>query len=116
MRIGEAAKRAAVSTSLVRFYEEKGVLPEANRTTAGYRDYTPEDVDLISFAKRTQSVGFSLAEVREIVALRTEGCPPCSTVRQEMTDKVAAIETQIDELKQLQVDLHRLQAVARGSG
>ena len=115
MRIGEAAKRAAVSTSLIRFYEEKGVLPEPRRTAAGYRDYTPDDIDLIRFAKRTQSVGFSLAEVREIVALRTESRPPCSTVRQSMTDKVAAIETQIGELRELQVDLDRLQTLATGT-
>lgn len=68
MHIGEAAKRAGVSASMMRFSEDRGVLHKADRTAGGYHDYTPDDVDLISFAKRNQSVGFSLAEVREIVS------------------------------------------------
>lgn len=90
-------------------------MPKPKRTAVGYRDYTSDDVNLIRFAKQVQSVGFSLAEVREMVALRTEGRPPCSTVRQSMADKVAAIETQIGELRRLQVDLDRLQTLSTGS-
>lgn len=115
MRIGEAAALAHVRTSLIRFYEEKGVLPKPRRTSAGYRDYTADDVDLISFAKKAQTCGFSLEDVGEMVACQTLQRLPRSALRATITEKVAAIDSQIAELRELKVDLARLQALIKDS-
>lgn len=63
MRIGELAKRAGVSTSKIRFYEGRGLLPPARRLANGYRDYEERALLIVRFIDRAQSLGFTLAEV-----------------------------------------------------
>ncbi|SHE91104.1 DNA-binding transcriptional regulator, MerR family [Ferrithrix thermotolerans DSM 19514] len=80
MRIGELSNLVQVPAKTLRYYEEIGVLSAPTRTEQGYRDYSIESVDQIHFIKASQSVGLSLAEIREIIGYRRNGIIPCQHV------------------------------------
>ena len=69
MRIGELAERAGTTSKTLRFYEEQGLLPPADRTPSGYRDYAPDAVARIDFVHRGQAAGLTLAQIRQILSL-----------------------------------------------
>ncbi len=112
MRIGEAARLSGLEASAIRFYESNGVTPPPCRTTAGYRDYGRDEVDLLRFVRRLRSLGLPLDDIREIVGLRTEGKAPCATVRNSMAREAAAIDRRIEDLQRLRAELGHLQTAA----
>jgi len=69
MRIGELARRARVNLQTVRFYERRGLLRKPARTRAGYRIYEDADLESLVFIKWCQRLGFTLREVRQLMAL-----------------------------------------------
>ena len=113
MRIGELAARSGLSAKAVRYYEEIGVLPEAARTPAGYRDYDEATVERIAFVRAAQAVGLTLGEIREIVALRDRGETPCAHVLALLGERAAEVDRRIAELEGLRGDLARLARRAR---
>ena len=78
MRIGELAERAGTTAKTLRFYEEQGLLPPAERTPSGYRDYAPETAARIDFVHRGQAAGLTLAQIRQILDIRDDGAAPVS--------------------------------------
>lgn len=114
MKIGEAARRSGVEASAIRFYESVGVLPEPVRTEAGYREYSGDDVELLSFVRRLRSLELPLDDVGEIVGLRTRGEAPCQAVREAIGREVTAIEARMEDLRRVSQDLARLQESAAG--
>lgn len=112
MQIGEAARRTGLDPTVIRFYEDSGVLPRARRTESGYRDYGMEDLELLRFVKRLRSLELPLEDVQQIVDLWTNGKPPCGVVRSAITREAAAIEQRIRELQRLQVELADLERAA----
>ncbi|MGH3847008.1 MAG: MerR family transcriptional regulator, partial [Pseudonocardiaceae bacterium] len=81
MTIGQAAKAAGVTTKAVQLYEAKGLLPPAERSPAGYRLYVCSDVEMLTFIHRARTLGLHLDGIRAILAVRSNGNPPCPTVR-----------------------------------
>ena len=69
LQIGEAARRSGVSAKMVRHYESLGLLPSVHRTESGYRQYTDSEVHTLQFIKRARELGFSMAEIAELVNL-----------------------------------------------
>lgn len=67
--IGEAARRSQVSSKMVRHYELLGLLPGIDRSDAGYRIYSDKDVHTLRFIKRSRDLGFSIAEIAELLKL-----------------------------------------------
>lgn len=110
MRIGELAERSGTTAKTLRFYEERGLLPAASRTAAGYRDYMPEAVVRVDFIHRGQAAGFHLAEIRQILAIRDRGEAPCSHVRDLLDERLADIDRQRQRLE----DLHDTLLALRG--
>ncbi|HEV2342011.1 MAG TPA: heavy metal-responsive transcriptional regulator [Candidatus Acidoferrales bacterium] len=104
MHIGEVAKRAGVTSDAIRFYERCGILAKPPRTDAGYRLYSPDNVAVVLFLRRAQTLGFSLPQIRELVSLRTSG-RPCAPVRDRLRRKLEEVRTKIDELKHIEHDL-----------
>src|SRR3989442_8976864 len=80
--IGEVAKRSGASRKALRLYEEAGILPAPRRTQSGYRVYSSEALDLLAFVRQAQRLGFTLDEIREIVAIKRAGRAPCLHVRE----------------------------------
>ena len=69
MQIGELARAAGVNIQTIRFYERERLLPSPPRTLSGYRDYSQHHLDRILFIRRNHEIGFTLAEVRQLLDL-----------------------------------------------
>lgn len=112
MLIGEVARSVGLETSAIRYYETHGIVPEPERTPAGYRDYDKSDVDLLRFVRRLRSLELPLDDVREIVTLRTRGEAPCAQVRVAIAREAAAIDKRIEDLIRIRDELTRLNTAA----
>ena len=112
MRIGEVAQMTGLEASAIRYYESNGIVPDPQRTVAGYRDYTGHDVELLQFVGRLRSLELPLDDVREIVSLRTHGQAPCVQVRAAISREADAIDRRIDDLSRLRDEIADLQAAA----
>ncbi len=120
MRIGELAGAVSLPTKTIRYYEEIGLLPPPERTANGYRSYDESASERLRFVKAAQAVGFSLGEIREIVAFRDRGEEPCAHVldlvdrrAQDIADRIAALERMRRDLRRL---FSRARAVPRHNG
>src|SRR5690606_39154791 len=89
------------TTKTLRFYEEQGLLSPAERTAAGYRDYTPDAVNRIDFVHRGQAAGLTLAQIKQILDIRDHCQAPCEHVRDLLELRLADIEQQIAQLTEL---------------
>ena len=69
MRSGELARNAGVNLQTIRFYEKQGLLPKPERTASGYRSYQQSDLERVLFIKRNQELGFTLAEIKQLIDL-----------------------------------------------
>ena len=98
MWIGELAEVAGTTAKTLRFYEDQGLLPPTERTSSGYRDYTPEAVARIDFIHRGQAAGLTLAQIRQILDIRDHGQAPCGHVRDLLDARLTDIEQQMAHL------------------
>lgn len=108
MKIGKLAEQAGVNIETVRYYERRGLLVAPPRTGSGYREYEPEAVARLHFIKRAQHLGFTLAEVEELLALRVRNERACGTVGRKTRDKIALVQAKIRELQAIERRLARL--------
>ena len=114
LRIGELATRAGVATSAIRYYEDIGLIPAAERGENGYRLYRASDAERIHFIQRAKALDFSLSEITEIIDLRERGAAPCAYVIGQINSKLTEVERKMVELAKLKSELTELQAeVAR---
>jgi len=116
LKSGELAKQAGVNVETLRFYERKGLLPEPPRMGSGYREYPVESARLIRFIKRAQELGFSLREIRELLALRVQPGISCAEVREKAEQKVSEVRLKIADLKIIERALQKLTASCSGRG
>lgn len=116
LKTGELAKRVGVNVETLRFYEREGLIPEPPRRVSGYREYPAESVRLIRFIKRAQELGFSLREVRELLALRVEPGTTCADVRHKAQEKVSDVREKIADLQAIERALNSLTASCSGEG
>lgn len=108
MRIGEVAAGAGVNIQTLRYYERRGLLPKPRRRGSGYREYELETVQLVRFIKRAQELGFTLAEVSDLIRLRKTDQRRASQVRALATAKLENIERKINQLGAMRNALHVL--------
>jgi MerR family mercuric resistance operon transcriptional regulator len=71
MRISELAGQASVNVQTIRFYERQRLIREPARTSSGYRNYSPQDLETVKFIKWAQNLGFTLKEVRQLLSLHS---------------------------------------------
>jgi DNA-binding transcriptional MerR regulator len=105
LHIGELASRAAMTVDAIRFYEKRGLLPKAQRSTGHFRVYGPHDLERVRFIQQMQALGFSLREIRELVELRAQKTEACETVRKLLREKLTATRAKARQLKQLEAEL-----------
>lgn len=108
LRTGELARLANVNVETLRFYERQGLLPRPPRRDSGYRAYPPESVDLVRFIRRAQQLGFSLREIKELLALREVPQATCGDVVALARAKIAEIDAKIEDLRAMQTALTKL--------
>src|ERR1041384_6251961 len=90
--IGELARVAEVPTSTIRFYERRGLLKPDARTQSNYRTYSARTAERLKFIRAAQATGFSLKDIREMLALTYSDDPPCAEV-------AALIEHRLDDMR-----------------
>ena len=108
MRIGQVAKEAGVNVETIRYYERRGLMPEPPRRPSGYREYPEDSVARIRFIKGAQELGFSLAEIENLLAMRVSSAVNCEDVRRQAQSKLDEIRVKILSLQQLQGALAEL--------
>ena len=108
--IGEFAKRAGVGVETVRFYERQGLLKEPPRRTSGHREYSATEVTRLAFIRRAKELGFSLAEIKELLSLRADRKAQCGQVRKRTEAKLADIDEKIRTLRRMRRALTKLNA------
>jgi DNA-binding transcriptional MerR regulator len=108
LRSGAVAKAAGVSPDTIRHYEKIGILPRASRTEAGYRVYPANTVERVLTVQRALRVGFTLAELAEVLKARDAGGAPCLRVYQLAQEKLQGIEEDIEALKRTKTYLKKV--------
>ena len=98
LKIGELARRAGVTAKAIRFYERKRVLPAAQRAANGYRLYGADAVEMLGFVKQATGLGLTLAEIKDIIAIRQGGRPPCTHVNRLLRDKAVELDRKLKDL------------------
>ena len=112
----QLALQSGINVESIRFYEKERLLPRPPRTAAGYRIFSPDDVRRVRFIKRAQELGFSLRQIRELLALRGESGAGCGEVRQQVQEKIGDIDQKIADLRRMRKTLARLAAACPGRG
>ncbi len=99
--VSQAAEQAGVTRKAIRVYETKGLLPPAERTQAGYRLFTADDIAILRFIRQAKTLGLTLAEIGDILDLQRGGAQPCGRVTQLLDAHLARIDRTLAELRRL---------------
>lgn len=105
LRIGELAIECGVSVDTIRYYERRKLLPLAERTSGGFRLYTPGAVERLRFIKQAQEIGFSLDEIGEL--LTDGGSTECARVRELLRVKLDELDERISAMREFRRSLIR---------
>jgi Cu(I)-responsive transcriptional regulator len=101
MNIGEAAAAAGVTPKMIRHYESLGLLPEPDRTEAGYRLFTAREVEMLRFIRQARALGFPIAQIDELLAL-------WKNEARESRDVLALAQRQLADLEQRERELNAM--------
>jgi DNA-binding transcriptional MerR regulator len=115
-RSSQLAKQAGVTVETLRYYHKEALLPEPEKTEAGYRIYTTQDLHQVLFIKRCQSLGFSLKEIKGLIALKTNTTACASEVKALTVSKIAIIEEKMTVLEEIKATLTGLVQQFDGKG
>lgn len=107
-RSGDLARLVGVSPDTLRLYERKGLFARPPRSASGYRSYPPEVVERVRLIRAALSIGFTIDELAEVLALRDGGGAPCLQVRDLAGAKVKNLERHIHELVELRDELRKV--------
>lgn len=116
MKIGELARRAEVAIDTVRYYERQGLLPEPSREPSGYRNYAAGDVARLQFVRRAKALGFTLEEIRELLALSGRREDDMGAMKAAAAEKLVDVEARLAELTRIRDGLHTLVEACPGHG
>ena len=115
MNIGEAAQRSGVSAKMVRHYEALGLLAQVVRSDAGYRRYGPAEVHTLRFIRRARDLGFSMAEIGELLKLWQNRGRASADVKRIAQAHVADLDRRIAEMMDMRRTLETLVHCCRGN-
>ncbi len=107
-KIGEVAKRSGIGIETIRFYEREGLLQEPERRPSGYRQYDESTVKRLEYIRQAKELGFTLAEIRELLELSFTPHEGCDHIRQRAEVKITDIEDKIRSLQKMRRSLHTI--------
>ena len=110
MTIGKLAEAAGVRRDTVRYYEHAGLLPTPERSSAGYRLYSPQDLERLRFIRTGQGLGFTLSEIGELLSLRASDSARAADVLRITLQKIDEAEARIAQLRLIKGTLETLSA------
>jgi Cu(I)-responsive transcriptional regulator len=108
MNIGEASETTGVSAKMIRYYEETGLIRPASRTQSGYRVYADNDIQTLRFVRRARDLGFTVAQIEELLALWRDRSRASSDVKRIATDHIAELQKKMRELQEMVTTLSHL--------
>lgn len=108
MNIGDAARASGVSAKMIRYYEQNGLIPPADRTASGYRDYSDKDVHMLRFIRRSRDLGFSVAEINELLGLWRDRSRQSADVKRVARAHIADLRRKIESLQEMADTLQTL--------
>lgn len=114
MQIGDAARASGVTAKMIRHYEAIGLARPPQRTDAGYRVYGEGDVQVLQFIGRGRALGFSLDQIRDLLALWDDKGRASADVRALAQTHIAQLNRKIGEMEAMRRTLERLAASCRG--
>jgi MerR family copper efflux transcriptional regulator len=114
LNIGQAATASGVSAKMIRHYEQVGLLPQARRTEAGYRQYGQPDIHTLRFIRHARDLGFSIAEIGALVGLWQDRSRPSRQVKALAQAHIQALEDKARELLAMKATLQHLVQCCRG--
>ncbi len=117
LTIGKAASKTGVNVETIRFYERIGLIEQPPKPPdIGYRIYPEGTLQRVRFIRQAQEIGFSLKEIAELLALRSDPSADCSDVREQALQKRAEVNRKIAQLEQIRAALDDLIAACPGRG
>jgi len=96
------ARRTGCNLETIRYYEKIGMMPEPPRTEAGYRVYDDRHVERLRFILRARELGFSLDDIRGLLALVDRGTQTCAEVKERTERHLADVHEKIADLKRIE--------------
>jgi DNA-binding transcriptional MerR regulator len=102
LRIGALARQTGTNAPTIRYYEEIGLLPSAGRQAGNQRVYGEADVKSLTFIRRCREFGFSIEQVRALLALLQNPASPCSDARDLAAAHLVSVRAKLAELKALE--------------
>jgi MerR family copper efflux transcriptional regulator len=116
LTIGSVARRAGVGIDTIPNYERQGLLPPPPRRASGYRDYGEAAIERLRFIRRSKDLGFTLDEIRELLALSSDRERGVRDVKRRAETRLAGVEDRIRELQKVRRGLKQLIAACPGHG
>ncbi len=101
MNIGEMAKRSGLSSKMIRDYEKIGLIRPAGRSESGYRRYTEQDLENLSFIRHARDVDFSLAQIKTLLQLKSNPQRTSAEVKRLTAEHIATLQGKIDRLQDM---------------
>ena len=114
VNIGQASKLSGVSAKMIRHYEEVGLIPAANRSEAGYRQYSEAEVHSLRFIRHARDLGFSIVQIGELVGLWQNRRRSSSKVKALALAHVAELEQKVASLQAMKETLQHLALCCHG--
>jgi DNA-binding transcriptional MerR regulator len=108
MKIGEVAKRSGVGIETIRYYEREGLLEEPQRRPSGYRLYDASTLKRLEYICRAKELGFTLAEIRELLELSFTANGGHAYIRRRAEAKISDIEEKIRALQKMRRSLRTI--------
>ncbi|WP_283445717.1 MerR family transcriptional regulator [Noviherbaspirillum suwonense] len=105
LTIGALAKHTSINVPTIRYYEEIGLLPQAQRSANGRRFYRDSDLKRLTFIKRCRDFGFPIEQVRELVNLLEDGDRSCIEVRDLAQMRLDTVSARVQEMLKLEASL-----------
>lgn len=116
MTIGELADAAGVGVETIRFYERKKLISQPMRPRSGFRRYDDDTVPRIRFIREAQELGFTLAEIRQLLELRLDPRRSCADVKAEAEAKITDIDEKMKSLRVMRSALVEITRSCSGEG
>lgn len=114
MNIGQASKASGVSAKMIRYYEQTSLIPAADRKASGYRDYSNTDVHMLRFIRRSRDLGFSVAEISDLLGLWRDEARQSAEVKSLARGHIDELEKKIKGLQDMAHTLTMLVNVCQG--
>lgn len=96
--INDISKKLGINSKTIRFYEDIGLIPKPKRNESNYRVYSNEDIETLSFVKKSRELGFSIEEIKNIIKIRENGDLPKDVVIQTLEEQKSTLEKRIKEM------------------